>query len=201
MSAGGFAETDAGIAAILSSVDLLRRAVAHGVSPLAEVYLEGARGNLHHAREALLYGADTLTADLRGVRVVRDTQGALCRLELPDGWADEAHPARPDLGADLLSSPDVARLSSGWLMGGMLVSALADHAWLHLATGTSWATDRSGALALVAALGGGRPVADLRYAELAGTLEVGLVRTLAGLGWRRLRSPRLEFSGEDAALA
>lgn len=183
------------LAGALSSLDRLRRdAVADGAA-IAEVYIEAARGNLHHARSALIdhrrrcVDRDDRAGALACLAI--DSGQPLCRLSVPDGWRDECHPPRPDLGADLVGSSAFADIARGWLMGGMLVSALADHTWLHLASGILWSTDRAGASVLVAAIGGGRPVAALSAVDLEGTLEEGVVRALAALGWRRLTTPRL----------
>lgn len=184
---------------VLSTVDLLRRRLEGGAAPMAVVYLEGARGCLHHARESMLHymrraGEDWSMRLPGGATIVGETGRRLCRVETPPDWQDEVLPTSPDLGSDLFASQEMREGARGRLFCAMLAAALADHTWLHLPTGSSWATDRSGAVALVGALAGGRPIDFLTVDQLSGSLDETIVRQIAGLGWRRLRSPRLEPS-------
>jgi hypothetical protein len=180
----------------LSAIDVLRRGLRAGAAPVAEVYVEGARGALHHAREAELRAREA--SGLQGflsvgkVNVPVNLTSPLCAAVLPAGWRDEVGPARPDLGADLIESHALRGMSRGDYLGAMLASALAHHAWLHEASGEVWSTDRSGAAALVGALSGGRAGPAFGYEETLGTVEVRIVHALAGIGWRRFRSPRYE---------
>lgn len=181
----------------LSTMDMLKRTLEGGMAPMAVVYLEGARGCLHHARESMLHymrqvGEDwslRLTGD---ATIAGETGRRLCRVETLPGWKDEILPTSPDLGSDVFASPEMRTGARGRLYAAMLTAALADHAWLHLATGKSWATDRSGAVALVGALSDGRPIDVLTVEQLSGSLDETVVRQIAVLGWRRLRSPQLE---------
>lgn len=181
---------------ILSRIDQVRRLLAGGDAPLAEVYLEGARGNLQHARSAVIRrlraNGCQWTVELgSGAKISVIGGERICRLVRPKGWRDEMLPPRADLGADLIRSEMFRSRASGRWAAAMLAAALADHSWLHVASGTEWATDRSGALALVSALSGGRPVDMLAVEDLDGALEEGLLRDMAALGWRRLTTPRL----------
>lgn len=180
----------------LSAIDALRRRLRDGPAPLAVVYVEGARGALHHAREAALR-ADLGSGYVGSLRVAAidvpvGVTSSLCSADLPAGWEDEVAPARPDLGADLLASEAFHDMSCGTYLGGMLATALAHHAWLHMESGEVWATDRSGAAALVDALSHGRVRAAFSYGDTLGALEARVVTALAGIGWRRFRSPRYE---------
>ncbi len=182
--------------ATLSSLDRMRRSLGGGEAPMSVVYLEAARGCLHHAREALLnymrHEGEAWSSMMSGGATLVGTSGQrLCTLKAPAGWEDERQPATADLGSDLFGSAEIRDDAGRRMFGAMLACALADHAWLHTATGASWATDRSGAVALVGALSGGRPVDVIAVETLSGALEETLVRRIADLGWRRLRSPSL----------
>lgn len=180
----------------LESVDECLRSLPDGLAPVSSVYLEGARGNLLHARDALRTAVEPDSGARWRLRIER---GA-CAEQIGDGssvsWpeADRKEPigyARPDLGAALIASSRLADMAGGRSFAALLASSIAEHAWLHLPSGTTWSCSWPAADVLVRALNGGRPFPRLSYRDLRGTVDREVAIELSQLGWRRLRSPGL----------
>ena len=176
---------------------------------IAPLYLASARGSLRHALECLLHqrgngGLEVLMADelcpgtsLRlmpiegraGVgerfRVVGRSATPACGAEIPN-WA-----RLPDLAADLFCSREAVALCSGPVGAGLLFDALARHHWLHCTSGTKWATDVSGAHALVLGLTGGAGFPHPNRGATGGLIDREVADLLGCLGWVRMLSPRI----------
>ena len=185
-----------GLGALLEGIDECLRSLSDGVAPIAEVYLEGARGNLIHARDALRKAVEPDCGARWRIRVEKGAAAEQVGDGSPLSWceADRDEPigyARADLGACLLGSPRIADLAGRRSFAALLASAIAEHAWLHLASGTSWSCSWPTADALVRALNGGRPFPRLGHRDLRGTVDREVAVELAQLGWRRLTSPGL----------
>lgn len=180
---------------ILERIDFCRRSLPPEASGTAEIYLQAAYGCALHARDALLAA--------RG-----DDVGLRWRSRLSaNGWvqagergvglswtersADETLPPTPDLGASLIRSERLPELATSACFSALLASALAQHRWMHLATGCSWTSSWVGAEALVRALNCGRPFPKVTAAEMRGTIDRRVAEELAALGWRKISSPTL----------
>ncbi|ANC86673.1 hypothetical protein [Sphingomonas sp. NIC1] len=102
------------------------------------------------------------------------------------------HPApRPDLGADLIRSERIEGLVEGGAFAGLLASAVGEHRWIHLATASTWYGGQAAAVALVRAIGAGRPVPTIGHRTMRGTVDEAVAGELAALGWRRIAAPAL----------
>lgn len=184
------------LAALFEGVDECLRSLSDGLAPVAEAYLEGARGNLIHSRDALRKAVEPDCGARWRVRLERGSAAEQVGDLFPLSWreADFDEPigyVRPDLGASLMSSARIADLAGRRSFAALLASAIAEHTWLHLATGTSWSCSWPTADALVRALNGGRPFPRLGHRDLRGTVDRDVAVELAELGWRRLSSPGL----------
>jgi hypothetical protein len=184
------------LAALLEGVDECLRTLPDGVAPVSEVYLEGARGNLIHARDALRKAAEPDRGARWRIRLEKGSTVELVGDGSPLSWREgdgeeQIGYARPDLGASLVGSARLAELAGRRTFAAVLASALAEHAWLHLATGTSWSSSWPAADVLVRGLNGGRPFPRIDHREMRGTIDRSVAVELAQLGWRRLSTPSL----------
>jgi hypothetical protein len=184
------------LGALFEGLDECLRSLPDGLAPVAATYLEGARGNLIHAREALRKAVEPDDGARWRIRVERGafTEQVGDGSPLSSREADRDEPIgykRPDLGASLMLSARLAELATRRSFAALLASALAEHAWLHLPTGTSWSCSWPTADALVRAINGGRPFPRLGHRDLRGTIDRDVAGEMAELGWRRLSSPML----------
>ncbi len=182
------------IAAAMAEVVTFARALPEGLAPVAEIYLDGAIGNLIHARdelrEALGGGVGEWRADIAEAGIVQaGTVGQRTSASVSDDEI-ELSPC-PDLGADLIRSARVLELSRKPAFAALLASALAEHRWLHMASGRTWASTWPIADALLRALGDGRFFPTVDHLVLRGTVDNRVAEELAALGWRRISSPKL----------
>jgi hypothetical protein len=200
------ADIERALATIHGLIHGLELSVADLGIPVAPLYLASARGSLrrvsacigHDAgRHGAVGGAEEILpgsgvtlvaqADRPGVavRARRASSGSAVPEPLAEipSWA-----AAPDLGADLVGSPEAASMCGGPVGATLLFCALAHHWWMHRVTGTKWSTDASGARALVAALNDGAGCAMPLAGPAARLIDVGVVDLLESLGWSRLLS-------------
>jgi len=176
---------------------------------IAPLYLASARGSLRHVLACLLHqrshgdlgvsmgdelcpGTSLRLLPMEGragvgerFRVVGRSATPAYGAEIPN-WA-----RRPDMAADLLSSPEAVALCSGPVGAALLFDALARHCWLHGASGTKWATDVSGAHALVSGLTDGAGFPHPGRGATGGLIDREVADLLGRLGWLRMRSPRI----------
>lgn len=182
------------IAAAMAEVVSFSRSLPAGLAPVASIYLDGAVGNLIHARDelraALIGDRAGWRADIAGIGLVQaGVAGEMTSATVTGGEA-EGEPG-PDLGADAIRSGRMMELSRRTGFAALLASALAEHRWVHVRSGVTWASTWPAADALVRALGGGRPFPAIGHVALRGTIDRRVAEELAALGWRRLSSPRL----------
>lgn len=203
---GPSADVERVLATIHGLIHGLELSVADLGIPVAPLYLASARGSLRHvsaciehdagrrsaagSTEEILPGCGvTLVAQANrsgiAVRARRTSSGWAVPEPLADipSWA-----AAPDLGADLVRSPEAASMCAGPVGATLLFCALAHHWWMHRVTGTKWSTDASGARALVAALNDGAGCAMPMSGPAARLIDIGVVYLLETLGWSRLLS-------------
>lgn len=193
------------LATIHGLIHGLELSVADLGIPVAPLYLASARGSLRHVsacieHDARRHGAVESPDEIvpgSGVTLVAqsDRPGVAVRARRTSGrtgpeplaeissWA-----AAPDLGADLVRSPEAASMCAGPVGATLLFCALAHHWWMHRVTGTKWSTDASGARALVAALNDGSGCAMPVAGPAARLVDARVVGLLETLGWSRLLS-------------
>ena len=103
-----------GLGALLEGIDECLRSLSDGLAPVAEVYLEGARGNLIHARDALRKAVEPDCGARWRIRVEKGAAAEQVGDGSPLSWreADRDEPigyARADLGACLVGSRRITR--------------------------------------------------------------------------------------------
>jgi hypothetical protein len=103
----------------------------------------------------------------------------------------QPRPVVPDLGADLVRSPEAKSICGGPVGATLMFAALAHHRWFHLRTRRKWSTDVSGARTLVAALTAGAGFDMPADGAVAQMVDARVVDVLAGLGWKRLVTPAM----------
>lgn len=173
---------------------------------VAPLYLASARGSLRHVLACLLHqrgagraggtgdaeicpGTSLRLAPVNGREGVGERVRSVGRRTSPAPGGDvPSWAARPDLGAALLGSNVAVTLCRGPVGAGLLFDALARHRWLHSASGAKWASDVSGAHALVTALAGGAGFPHPGPFATAGLVDREVADLLAGMGWLRMVS-------------
>ena len=164
----------AGLDAAIEEVVTVHRDLQDGPAPVAETYIEGAIGALMHARDALAWAlapdeGSRWRARLSEAGITQGGErGARLSATLEDAGF-RAHP-RPDIGADLIRSERMIGLAASDGFAALLASALAEHRWLHLASGSTWCGTWPAADALVRALAAGRVPAKIGHRAMRGTL-------------------------------
>lgn len=176
---------------------------------IAPLYLASARGSLRHVTDCVIHQRGVMRNDagtsnelcpgasLRlmplegregiGERFARSASG--CG-RVPEAEA-VGHARRPDLGADLLASPEATAVCRGPVGAAMLFDALSRHRWMHGPSSTKWATDVSGAHALVSAIAGGACFPKPGLTSTGGLVDREVADLLAHIGWYRMVSTRM----------
>jgi len=196
VTAPGILAADGAFEAAVAALAECRRLIPPGLADVSQAYLEGARGALLNARDEFVHATTRDTGQRWRARIagVDAFQAAGSGERLSDTefllGVEDIGETRPDLGADLMCSDVLASMTMSPVFSGLLASALADHAWMHLPSASTWMASWPAAEALVRARSGGRWFPRLHARELRGTVDRKVAQELATLGWRRLEAPR-----------